>query len=441
MAIQPDGKILATGYTRSGLVLIRYNADGTRDTSFGDDGMVVHGDNAFLTSMVLQADGRIVATASTPTGFVLARYTPAGAPDDTFGADGKVRTDSAAAVAVQPDRRIVVAGARGSQDGGDFGLARYKPDGTLDADFGDDGEVRTDFLDADAAHAVAIQSDGGIVAAGAATTKTTREGGFALARYTAGGALDTRGADDGRTITDFPNPDSVDPDASNDARPSATGIAIQPDGRVVLAGYTGFIPCTCFPSDFAVARYKAAGSLRLDAPGHRAVHSCVNGSFVDLNALLGVPEQFVCGQTINPGEPWRPLVFWFVGDAHYEVPPGYVPAAQTPLADLVGKLTAVKVVVDGGTKQEQTTVFSPAQMLRTDLTLDQFFQPGDDVPPLPMAVTLPRMQPLKVGEHTVEVEWVLDATHCDGLGPSFVDNCLRAGDVSFGRRSVTVARP
>ena len=134
-------------------------------------------------------------------------------------------------------------------------------------------------------------------------------------------------------------------------------------------------------------------------------------------------------------------MFWFVGDAYYDAPPGYVPAAETPLADLVSKLTAVKVVVDGGTKHERTTVFTPAEVLRTDLTLDQFFQPGDDVPPLPMAITLPRMQPLKVGEHTVEVVWMLSAMHCDGLGASVADDCLPAGNASFGRQSFTVARP
>jgi uncharacterized delta-60 repeat protein len=332
-------------------------------------------------------------------------------------------------VAIQSDGRIVAAGGVSSANGSDFALTRYSLDGTLDATFGGDGKVSTDFLEGDSAHAVAIQPDGRIVAAGGAASRPTAAGGFALARYNADGALEANGGDDGKTITDF---------VAGIGGASAAGMAIQADGRIVLAGSTGEVPCTCFNSDFALARYKAAGSWRLDAPGHREVHLCVNGSLVDLNVVFGVPEQFVCGASILAGEPWRPLAFWIVGPAFFEVPPGYVPAAATPLEDLAAKLDAVKVVVDGGTKQARTTVFSPAQALRTDVTLDQLVF---DAPPFPMAITLPRMSPLSVGEHTIEVVWVLDAMHCDGLGASVPDDCLQAGNVSFGRRSVTVARP
>ena len=264
VAIQPDGKIIAAGYTQSesvsGLLLVRYNPDGTRDSSFGDHGIVVYGDQAFLTGMALQADRRIVVTARTPTGFVLARYTPAGAPDDTFGADGVVQTDSTTAVTIQPDGRIVVAGTWSSQDGTDFGLARYNADGTPDAGFGDDGEVRTDFLDADAANAVAIQSDGGIVAAGAATTRTTREGGFALARYTADGTLDTRGGDDGRTITDFPNPTRRTP-----APPATRGL---PPTRSPSSPTAGSSSRATPASSRAPASPRTSRSRGTTPPGH-----------------------------------------------------------------------------------------------------------------------------------------------------------------------------
>jgi uncharacterized delta-60 repeat protein len=444
VGIQADGRIVAAGWTvteTSGSALVRYNADGTLDPSFNGDGIVTTADNALANGLALQADGRIVVAgaAADTADFALARYTADGALDHTFGGDGKVSTDfadgsddAANAVAIQADGKIVAAGTglNGGHGagGGDFALARYNVDGTLDPSFGGDGKVTTDFLDTDGARAVAIQPDGRIVAAGGAGARTTLAGGFALARYNADGTLDANGGDDGKTITEF----------GGDARPSAEGMAIQPDGRIVLAGSTGFIPCSCFDSDFALARYKAAGSWRLDPPGHREVNPCVNGSFVDLNAVFGVPEQFVCGATINAGEPWRPLAFWFVGPAYFAAPPGYIPAAETPLEDLVSKLDAVKVVVDAGTKQQSTTVFSPARALRTDVTLDQF---DPEAPPFPMAVTLPSMKPLKVGEHTVEVVWVLDEMHCDGLGESPADNCLPAGDVSFGRRVVTVAAP
>ena len=446
LAIQADGKLVAAGFAlsqaSSGVAMARYNPDGTLDASFGVDGKVTSGDGVFANGVAIQSDGGIVVVGGIPAAesadFVLARYTTDGAVDTTFGGNGKVTTDfadgsderaSSISVAIQPDGRIVAAGNVVRQDGADFALARYDVGGTLDSSFGGDGMVTTDFLNYGAgAQDVAILPDGRIVAAGAAGKMTTREGGFALARYKADGTLDGNGGDDGETITDF----------GGDARAGATGMAIQPDGRIVLAGSTGDIPCTCLDSDFALARYKAAGSWRADPPGHREVHPCVNGSFVDLNAVFGVPEQFVCGQTINAGEPWRPLAFWFVGPAYYAAPPGYVPAAETPLEDLVSKLDAVKVVIDPDTKRKRTTVFTPTEALRTDVTLDQF---DPEAPPFPMAVTLPRMQPLKVGAHTVEVVWVLDEMHCDGLGEIPADNCLPAGEVSFGRRPITVTNP
>src|SRR5262245_12063781 len=106
-----------------------------------------------------------------------------GALDPTFGSGGLVTTDfggsdSAQAVAIQSDGKIVAAGS----SGGDFALARYNADGSLDASFGGGGKVTTDFGGFDAASALAVQPDGRIVAAGRGGT-----GDMALARYNADG--------------------------------------------------------------------------------------------------------------------------------------------------------------------------------------------------------------------------------------------------------------
>jgi uncharacterized delta-60 repeat protein len=170
LAIQADGKIVVggyEGYEDTGM-LVRYNADGTLDTTFGGDGGV---ETSILTEVALQADGKIVATGY---GSVL-RYNADGTPDMTFGGDGAVTADFATrALTIQPDGKIVVAG--GSGDG--FGIARYNSDGTGDSTFGSNGTVITNFAgDVDLASGVVIQADGKIVAAG-------RAGGrFALARY------------------------------------------------------------------------------------------------------------------------------------------------------------------------------------------------------------------------------------------------------------------
>jgi uncharacterized delta-60 repeat protein len=213
LVLQPDARIVAIG--TGGLV--RFNADGTLDTTFGADGLVQVDFDQFAA--VLQSDGKIV-TAGTfldvATGereFALARFLSDGSPDTTFGTGGRVNTDvggegSGFAVTLQPNGKIVVAGGSLSP-GENFTLARYLSDGTLDTTFGGDGLVTTDFGVVSQAFGVSLQADGKIVAAGV--------GG--LARYLPDGTLDTTFSGDG-IVTDF----------------GGLGLVIQPDGRLVVAG-------------------------------------------------------------------------------------------------------------------------------------------------------------------------------------------------------------
>ena len=176
--------------------------------------------------------------------------------DPSFGRDGKVTTDfagggdQAQAVAIQGDGKIVAAGIDRNLSGvGDFALARYNPDGSLDTTFDTDGLVTTDFIgQTDQAYAVAIQGDGKIVAAGRAFLGSTREE-FALARYNPDGSLDTTFDGDGKVTTDFA--------AFND---NARAVVIQGDGRIVAAGFA----VVSGTNDFALARYNTDGSL--DSP-------------------------------------------------------------------------------------------------------------------------------------------------------------------------------
>jgi len=170
-------------------------APGDLDPSFGAGGLVTtdfgsRGD--FSLAVALQTDGKIVAAGNSSRAdvfdvdFALARYNSNGSLDATFGSGGTVLTDfgtsvdAASDVVVQPDGKILAAGIRA----GDFALARYNADGSLDAAFGSAGKVTTDFGSFDQANAVAVQSDGKIVAAGGTA------GGFALARYNSDGSLD-----------------------------------------------------------------------------------------------------------------------------------------------------------------------------------------------------------------------------------------------------------
>jgi uncharacterized delta-60 repeat protein len=238
VAIQPDGKIVAAGTAPSeggDFALARYNTDGTLDTSFGSGGKVAtdfglwEGGHA----VALQADGKVVVAGFTGVSdiwgdFALARYNPDGTLDPTFGSAGKVVTDFgsaedvARAVAVQPDGRIVAVGWSHV----DFALARYNTDGTLDPTFGTGGRVLTDFHDMgsdDRAYAMALQPDGKIIAAGSANGGSSGEG-FGLARYNPDGSLDSGFAFEGELIFFF--------GAINVAR----AVALQPDGKIVAAG-------------------------------------------------------------------------------------------------------------------------------------------------------------------------------------------------------------
>jgi uncharacterized delta-60 repeat protein len=166
-----------------------------------------------------------------------------GALDPSFGTGGLVTTtfggtEIANAAAIQPDGKIVVVGSTTS--GNDFAVARYNPDGTLDTSFGGDGKFDFTFGGTDVATDVAIQSDGRIVVVG----HTTVGNDFAVARVLAdGSSLDNSFSGDGKQFIDFGGTDK------------ATAVAIRPNGRIVVGGFT------TTNNDFAVAQLEANGNL------------------------------------------------------------------------------------------------------------------------------------------------------------------------------------
>jgi len=192
VAIQNDGKIVAAGggfspSTLTDFALARYNADGSLDASFGGGGKIVtHLQRTeYANGVAIQPDGKIVAVGATRQStsvdgydFGVVRYNPNGSLDTTFAGSGFVITpfssiaDSASAVVIQPDGKILVVGFGNNAPGtGGFALARYNPDGSLDASFDSDGKVLSDF---GAGDGVALQPDGKILVAGAPLRATTR---------------------------------------------------------------------------------------------------------------------------------------------------------------------------------------------------------------------------------------------------------------------------
>ena len=256
LVIQPDGKIVVVG--SSGVIgssnyafaVARLNSDGSLDASFNGDGRVITslGSNSFgAAAVALQTDGKIIAaghsgsTYSTAD-FALVRYNADGSLDASFDGDGKVITavssgfDGAYAVAVQTDGKIVAAG---SSQGNMMAVVQYNINGSLDTSFDGDGIVLTPGIDSDYTSSVVIQSNGKIVAAG------TIDPNFALVRYNPNGSLDTSFGGDGIVTTNFDEPGSP-------GYGGVSGLAIQPNGKIIAAGYWGSDFKFAF---FAVARY------------------------------------------------------------------------------------------------------------------------------------------------------------------------------------------
>ncbi len=194
-----DGKIVAAGYSGSGsnsdFALVRYNTDGSLDTSFGSGGTVTQdiAANDLAHAITIQKDQKIVVAGYSGSGvsrdFALIRCNTDGSLDASFGSGGIVTTDIGGgaadhgyAIALQSDGKIVVGGYSYNGLDNDFALVRYNTDGSPDASFGSDGIVTTDFGLADnEGYALAIQPEGMIVAAGYYYNGSNKD--FALACY------------------------------------------------------------------------------------------------------------------------------------------------------------------------------------------------------------------------------------------------------------------
>ena len=287
-AIQSDGKIIVAGsiggLDGADFVLTRFKADGSLDTTFGIGGKVTTdfggwGSEA-ANAIAIQPDGKILAAGwgggtTSNTDFGLARYNLDGSLDVTFGVGGKVTTDFfglgqvAHALAIQSDGKIVAAGNVSRGRTSDFGLARYNPDGSLDTSFGIAGKVTTDFFGREEwARAVAIQSDGKTIAAG--IIDNSPDGPYSdprfwrgvLVRYNKDGSLDSTFGAGGKVITEILGPSALN------------ALSIQSDGKIIAAGHSGVLYGSIsggrwfeiFRSgptgmDFGLVRYNEDGSL------------------------------------------------------------------------------------------------------------------------------------------------------------------------------------
>ncbi len=293
LAIQPDGKLVVAGYCYHGGIssdfcLARYNANGDLDTAFGSAGLVFTKLSTYddiARALVVQPDGKILAAGSCSDSFCVARYNANGALDATFGSSGTViafgGSSEGHALALLHDGRIVVAGACYA-GGWDFCLARFSANGALDPSFGSSGKVATPMgSNNDYIRAIALQPDGKIVVAGYCWNGTKND--VCLARYLASGALDASFNSTGKLISPIGASDSV-----------ATAAALQPDGKIVVAGYCS----NGTNNDFCVARYEGgpfdARNCSMDIDGDNRVLATTD-MLIGARVALGLTGNAVIG--------------------------------------------------------------------------------------------------------------------------------------------------
>jgi uncharacterized delta-60 repeat protein len=269
VAIQPDGKIVAAGAKMNFTdfleipIVARFNTDGTPDLTFGTGGIAEPqgdiGSSTNLSDIALQLDGMIVVGGTTDLDLYVARLEATGAVDTAFGDGGFQEIDFSSndilrgGVAIDPSGNIVVAGSSSFT----YTLARLTSSGILDSTFGTGGKVTTPN---GASAGVAVLSDGRILIAGES---------FEVLRFTTSGVLDTTfGGGDGRAGAGAP------------LLSQCHGMAVQPDGRIVLVGAI-FDPGMALVE--ALVRFDFNGTLdpgfgtggRVAAtpipPGHRAL--------------------------------------------------------------------------------------------------------------------------------------------------------------------------
>ncbi|MBT9100005.1 hypothetical protein KFZ76_20090 [Methylovulum psychrotolerans] len=227
VATQSDGKILVAGAIGSNYGLVRYNSDGSLDTSFSGDGKVstdLGANTETAYRILVQSDGKIILGGSSG----LVRYNSDGSLDTSFSGDGILTTSHIInGLTLQADGKLLA--------GEGANLIRYNSDGSLDTTFSGDGTVETPLYTVDK---VFVQSDGKLLA----------ESGGIVLRYNSDGSLDSSFGNNGKMQAPF-----------------GSDVALTADGKIVVTGtghtYSNPLYYDAYPTDFYTARYNSDGTL------------------------------------------------------------------------------------------------------------------------------------------------------------------------------------
>jgi uncharacterized delta-60 repeat protein len=335
-------------------------APGDLDTTFSTDGIAIadFGNYDAAMGVVVQSNGRIVVSGNTYGGdMALIRYLASGTKDQSYGHHGKVRTPfglahltlASGASAIQADDKVVVVGGQNLQTvtSTDFVVLRYTKQGALDGSFGDDGMVVTDVSSNDDANDVAIQPDRKIVAAGTEITGGGNDANFEVARYLTNGDLDLKFDGDGIRVIDLGGYDHLE------------GLALQPDGKMILAGVTS-------GPDILVARIRPRGALDPTFGGGDGYVTLDLGGSEFANDVAVQPD----GKIVVVGSSGRGLtVIRFLSDGTFDGDFGSSGIVIVPISGEYPKARAVDVQPDG-------KIVTVGDVSETELLLVRFLDDG-----------------------------------------------------------------
>ncbi len=313
--IQPDGGILIGGTSAAGtsrFTVLRLTSNGSIDNSFGNNGAAVvsildlnapgsGNTHNILRELAIQADGKIIASGyieqrsnNSKNDFALIRLTPNGKIDTDFGDNGRLTTGVGALAdwgwssALQSDEKIIIAGWSNNGTANDFSAVRITQSGTLDSSFDGDGKRLIDLgASDDYGHVVELQDDGKILIAG---TKVSNIGNsIAVTRINQDGSLDTLFGVGGIAETSVRSGNGY-------------GMAIQPDGKIVVVG--NIFSNDIDSIDFSVVRFNSNGSLDL-AFGNLGKVTTPVGTSSDWAHSVATQEDgklVVAGNSLNNGK-------------------------------------------------------------------------------------------------------------------------------------------
>jgi uncharacterized delta-60 repeat protein len=296
-----DGKILVAGATANIIsqtikpAIFKFNTNGSHDTSFGSNGIATtsfSSSNDIALALDVQADGKIIIAGAsnfdlggTNGSIAIARFNSNGVIDNTFGSGGKVTTnvgtfiDTAADVKIQADGKIVIGGVTctdGNCDGGLGLLFRYNSNGSLDTSFDGDGKIILQSTPpgmATAIGAIALQSDGKIVASGVTTTAATQSDTL-IARFNSDGSFDTGFGTNGIATSDIGGTDQL-----------AFDVALQSDGKILAVGSNQ----VGSRADFAVWRFLGDGEA---VSNNKAMFDFDGDNRTDISIFRSGPGQW-----------------------------------------------------------------------------------------------------------------------------------------------------